>query len=276
MGQLKLFGSDPIGFLSTQAFHLLEKLKQAPKMIIKGIKKVFLAGGKVIKFSERIRGKHPKMWKLGVTVGLTILASAVAILLVAIPEAMAGDLVTNSGELIANADELTKSADILDGALEDIIKQAKEAQAGGEEVDFVEIMDIVNDTKERSELLRQIAENPDDQSIIELGVSEARKAEATVEELRGIRDGVAESASEAAGAAGDASGIPGVSIDMTAGEVQVEVDFKGNLQISRSTAISRARDALEKAGQSADIQITGGDLDEANAKLRMTFKFAPK
>ena len=216
------------------------------------------------------------MWKLGVTVGLTILASAVAILLVAIPEAMAGDLVTNSGELIANADELTKSADILDGALEDIIKQAKEAQAGGEEVDFVEIMDIVNDTKERSELLRQIAENPDDQSIIELGVSEARKAEATVEELRGIRDGVAESASEAAGAAGDASGIPGVSIDMTAGEVQVEVDFKGNLQISRSTAISRARAALEKAGQSADIQITGGDLDEANAKLRMTFKFAPK
>jgi hypothetical protein len=277
MGQLKLFGKDPIGFLSTQAFHLLEKLKKTPKLIIKGIKKVFSAGGKVVKLSERARKKHPKLWKLGITVGMTIIAAAVAILLVAIPEAFAGDLMTNSGELIANAEELSKHADFLDNTVADMVDQIKEVHATGDSEGTRELIDAANDLKERAETLRQIAENPDDQSMIELGVSAGREAEETVKELRGIQDAAAQAAEEAAGsAAGDAGGIPGVNIDTSAGEIQVEVDFKGNLQMSKDQAMARAREALEKAGQSSDIQPTGGGLDKATGKFQMAFKFTPK
>lgn len=273
LGQLKLFGSDPIGFLSTQAFHLLEKLKQAPQMIIKGITKVFSAGSKVIKLSERIRGKHPKMWKLGVTVGLTIIASAVAILLVAIPEAMAGDLVSSSGELISNAEELSKHADLIDQTVSDAVAQAREAYAAGDEAGTRELIETATDLKESADLLRQIAENPDDQSLMELGVNDARKAEATVEELRAFLDANAESASEAAGAAGDASGIPGVSIDAAAGELQVEIPHRGgDLADTRRRAVRLAQQALEKAGHSIEaLEPTGGNVEGGNLKL--TFKF---
>ena len=276
MGQLKLFGKDPIGFLSTQAFHLLEKLKQAPKLIIKGIKKVFSAGGKVIKLSERARNKHPKLWKLGITVGMTIVASGVAILLISLPEAMAGDLMTNSGELIANAEELSKHADFLDNTVADMVDQIKEVHATGDSEVARELIDAANDLKERAETLRQIAENPDDQSMIELGVQQGREAEETVKELRGLQDSVAQAAEEVAGGGGDAGGIPGVNIDTAAGEVQVEVDFKGNLQLSKDQATERVRQALEQSGQSADIQPTGGGLDKATGKFKMTFKFNPK
>ena len=280
MGQLKLFGSDPIGFLSTQAYHLIEKLKQTPKLLFKGMKKVFAIAAKVIGLSGNLSKKHPRLAKLGFIVGASIVAFGAATLMAGIPEAFAGDLVTNSGDLIANAAELQSDATYLSDAAEAIAGEARTALDSGDTDLAKTLVDSAKEFKESADWMEQVANSPEDQSIIDLGPQKANKLEHLHNEIEKIRADVAQEAaqnSDAASAASDVIQMPrGISIDTEALEITVDKDVSaGSMDLANTVAEPRARDALEASGINvADLQRVGeksGMVDDNT--LRITFKY---
>ena len=280
MGQLKLFGSDPIGFLSTQAYHLIEKIKQTPKLLFKGAAKVFAVAGKVIGLSGNLREKHPRLAKLGLIVGTSITMYASIALMQGIPEALAGDFITNSGELIATAAELGDDAAYLKATAGDIAKELSQLPASADP-DLVEsLTDAIESLSSAADKMEQIANNPEDQSIIDMGPVDARRLEHVHNELEKIRADVAQEAaqnSDAASAASDVIQMPrGISIDTEALEITVDKDVSaGSMDLANTVAEPRARDALEASGINvADLQRVGeksGMVDDNT--LRITFKY---
>jgi hypothetical protein len=280
MGQLKLFGSNPIGFLLTQAFHLIEKLKQIPGLLFKGMKKVFAIAGKVIGLSGSLREKHPRLAKLGFIMGTSITMFAAATLMQGIPDALAGDFITNSGELIATAAELKEDAAYLKATAGDLAKELSQLPDSADPEMSKTLTDSIEVFNSTADKMEQIANNPEDQSIIDMGPRDSRSLEHMHNELEKIRAEVAQEASDAADAASGVIQMPrGISIDTEALEITVDKKVSGrSLDLANTVAEPRARWALKEAGINVtDLQRVGdksGMLDDDT--LRITFKYTIK
>jgi hypothetical protein len=243
--------------------------------LFKGMKKVFAIAAKVIGLSGNLSKKHPRLAKLGFIVGASIVALGATTLMAGIPEAFAGDLVTNSGDLIANAAELQNDANYLSDAAEAIAGEARTAFDSGDTDLAQTLVDSAKEFKESADWMEQVANNPEDQSIIELGPQKANRLEHMHNEIEKIRAEVAQEASDAADAASGVIQMPrGVSIDTEALEITVDKSVSGrSLDLARTMAPRRAQEALEASG----INVT--DLQQVNAEmlegdiLRTTFKY---
>jgi hypothetical protein len=145
------------------------------------------------------------------------------------------------------------------------------------------LTDAIESFKSTADKMEQIANNPEDQSIIDMGPVDARRLEHVHNELEKIRADVAQEAaqnSDAASAASDVIQMPrGISIDTEALEITVDKDVSaGSMDLANTVAEPRARDALEASGINvADLQRVGeksGMVDDDT--LRITFKYTIK
>jgi hypothetical protein len=195
-----------------------------------------------------------------------------------IPEAFAGDLVTNSGDLIANAAELQNDANYLSDAAEAIAGEARTALDSGDTDLAKTLVDSAKEFKESADWMEQVANSPEDQSIIDLGPQKANKLEHLHNEIEKIRADVAQEAAQNSEAADAASGViqmpRGVSIDTEALEITVDKKVSGrSMDLASTMAPRRAQQALETSGISVtDLQQVNAEMLEGDI-LRITFKY---